>query len=61
MASDFDDIMFEVESGLGEAESRVTGRPNRFDPLQRYSNTAQPFSAEELAEFEASGEHAGLV
>jgi hypothetical protein len=57
--SEFDDIMYEVESGIDERMP-----PLRMPPLWIESiplaHTAQPFTIAELDEFAAAGQHISL-
>jgi hypothetical protein len=55
MASDIDEIMFEVDAGYATAAER-----RFYDGPRRVTTEAHPFSERELAAFLASGEHTGL-
>ena len=55
MASDIDEIMFEVDAGFGTRAER-----RQYEGAARMTTKAHPFTEDDLVAFLASGEHTGL-
>lgn len=55
MANDIDEVLFEVDAGLGSHHEPVL-----YENPPRVTTKAHPFTEADLIAFAASGEHPGL-